>query len=102
LKTENYRFKAKDFYFLLEEQARRCPVSGRELTPDNCMAAHRVPLRKGGVHSLENIYLVTDAVTQIKKQLTDEELLLLCKDIVATLEAKYARLPRSPRERKGV
>ena len=91
MKKETYRFKSKDFYYLLERQRYRCPVSGRELTPENCMAAHRVPIRKGGEHSLENIYLVTDGVTQIKKQLTDTELLELCKDIVRTLGGRSGK-----------
>jgi len=88
---ERYKFKAKDFYRLLDQQKYRCPVSGRELTPENCMAAHKVPIRKGGEHCFENIYLVTDAVTQIKRQLTDDELLELSRDIVKTLGGRNGR-----------
>ncbi|MBL8021327.1 MAG: HNH endonuclease [Leptospirales bacterium] len=91
MKKDAYKFKAKDFYLLLEKQNYRCPISGRELTPENCMAAHKVPIRKGGEHRPENIYLVTDAVNQIKRQLTDDELLELCGDILTTLGGKNAK-----------
>lgn len=99
MKKEPYRFKARDFYQLLEKQKYRCPVSGRELTPENCMAAHKIPLRNGGEHCLENIYLVTDAVTHIKRHLADSELLELCSDIRQTLGGRRAKA-LSPIHRK--
>jgi len=91
MNKDTYKFKAKDFYALLEKQNYICPVSGRQLTPENCMASHKTPIRKGGEHHLENIYLVVDAVTQIKKNLTDEELLNLCRDIVVRLGGKNGK-----------
>lgn len=89
MKQQNYKFKASDFYFLLESQEFRCPLSGRELTPENCTASHIVPVRRGGAHALENIYLIVDSVTQIKRNMLDDELVALCVDIVQNVGVSH-------------
>lgn len=96
-----YKFKAADFYTLLEKQEYRCSLTGRELTPENCIAAHIVPLRRGGVHEPDNIYLIVDEAAQIKRSLMDSELLELCRDILTNLESKDGRkIPKSHRKRE--
>jgi len=86
-----YSFKAKDFYALLEKQNYRCPYSGRELTPANCIAEHRVPLRKRGRHEASNIVLVDNSVGYLKRYLTDEELHQLIDDMAKTIGKRHAR-----------
>lgn len=87
--TKNrYVFRAQDFYRLLEEQDYTCPYSGRELTPNNCVAEHKVPLRRNGKHEASNIVLVDSAVGQLKRHLTDEELYTLVQDLAKTLKGK--------------
>lgn len=83
-----YVFRAQDFYKLLEEQDYKCPYSGRELTPNNCIAEHRVPLRRKGKHEASNIVLVDNAVGYLKRHLTDEELHALVRDISQNLTIK--------------
>jgi len=80
-----WTFKAKDFYALLDRQKYTCPLTGRELRPENTTAAHIVPLRKGGKHEVGNIYLVVNDLLDIKKNLTDEELVTLCYDVLKTI-----------------
>lgn len=87
---ERYIFRATDFYALLEAQKYRCPYSGRELTPANCIAEHRVPLRKSGRHEASNIVLVDNSVGYLKRYLTDEEVHLLIADMAKTLKTKHA------------
>lgn len=84
-----WTFKSRDFYALLEKQQRKCPVTARELTPETTVASHIVPLRKGGKHEVENIYLVNSDLLDIKKNLTDEELASLCYDVLKTIGGKY-------------
>ncbi|MBR32329.1 MAG: hypothetical protein CMN77_13570 [Spirochaetaceae bacterium] len=80
---QDYTFKAKDFYELLERQEERCALTGRQLTPENCTAIHRTPLRRGGTHDLSNICLVVEEIAQLKRSLLDEELYSLCEDLLA-------------------
>ncbi len=75
-------FRAKHFYELLERQDYKCALTGRELTPENTTAEHIVPLRANGEHSFENIYLVDEQVSKIKRYLTEEEVIDLAADII--------------------
>ena len=88
---DRYVFRAKDFYDLLEKQKYRCPYTGRELTPANCIAEHRVPLRKSGKHESGNIILVDSHVGYLKRYLTDAEVLQLAADMAKTLKIKHAK-----------
>jgi hypothetical protein len=83
--SEKYTFKAKDFYRLLEEQKYRCPITGRELTPETTCAEHIVPLRKGEVHELKSIYLVDQMASRLKRHYTEEEILQFAIDVVNAL-----------------
>ncbi|WP_041948258.1 HNH endonuclease [Turneriella parva] len=89
--ANRYIFRARDFYELLEKQHYRCPYTDRELTPTNCIAEHRVPLRKGGKHEGKNIVLVDHQVAYLKRYMTDEEVKQLVADMMKTLKQKGAR-----------
>ncbi|MBU41604.1 MAG: hypothetical protein CMN76_00165 [Spirochaetaceae bacterium] len=80
--NHDYTFKAKDFYELLDGQQERCALTGRQLTPENCTAIHRIPLRRGGTHDLNNICLVVEEIAQLKRSLLDDELYSLCEDLL--------------------
>jgi len=88
---DRYVFRAKDFYALLEKQSYRCPYSGRELTPQNCIAEHRVPLRKAGKHEATNIVLVDNQIGYLKRYLTDAEVFQLMEDMAKTMGAKRGK-----------
>lgn len=87
--TEKFRFRTEHFYQLLDSQQYRCPITGRELTPQNTVAEHRQPLRKGGMHELANIILVDQEVSKLKRYMNDDEVVRLAADIISTLGAKY-------------
>ncbi len=89
MSKKKWTFRAKDFYALLEKQQRKCLITGRELTPETTVASHIVPLRRGGKHEVENIYLLMNDLLDVKKNLTDEELALLCHDVLKTIGGKY-------------
>lgn len=98
---KKYVFRAQDFYYLLEAQKYRCPLTGRELTPENCTAAHRIPLRRGGEHALDNIYLIVEEAAWLKRNLTDQELLDLCVNVVDTIGDQHGlRVSRSKRTQR--
>jgi hypothetical protein len=83
--NENYRFLSKHFYELLQKQEYRCVYSGRELTPTNTHAVHRIPLSQGGKHELKNIVLIDRDIYYLKKQLTPDQLFYLAVDIIKTI-----------------
>ena len=78
-------FKANHFYELLEKTQYKCPYSGRELTPANCVAEHITPLRLQGRHEASNIVLVDHEVAYLKRYLSDDAVLKLAVEIVNTL-----------------
>ena len=105
--SERYTFKSNDFYALLDRQQYRCPLTGRELTPQDTVAEHIVPLKHGGGHEFRNIYLVNEMAAKLKRYYTEEQILQLARDIVNTIGGKYGirvhstRIPRVGDKRKG-
>ena len=88
-RLEKFVFRAHHFYELLEKQEYKCAITGRELTPENTTAEHITPLRSGGKHGLDNIYLVDDKASKIKRYLTEDEVINLASDIIATRGHEY-------------
>lgn len=79
----DFFWKRGDFYHLLEKkQKMRCALSGIELTPQTTVAEHKIPLRRGGKHELENIYLLDENVARLKKGLLDAEFVEIARKIV--------------------
>ncbi len=68
---------------LIERQNYRCAISGRELTPETASLDHKIPLSKGGDHSLANIWIVHVHVNSAKGTMTIEEFVAMCKDVTA-------------------
>ncbi len=85
----NYKFKVSDFRDLLESQEKKCGLTGRELTPENTFAEHILPLGKGGSHSKNNIILVIDMLSKLKRYYTTEEIIDIAYDILAYNGKKY-------------
>jgi len=84
-----YKFKVSDFRDLLEIQKKKCFLSGRELTPENTFAEHILPLGKGGEHSKENIVLVIDMLSKLKRYYTVDEIVELAYDLLAIKGREY-------------
>jgi len=83
-KIDEYTFRSKDFYELLDKQKYKCPVSGRELTPENTTAEHIQPLRLGGNHCKNNIYLIDKDVAKLKRYMDEKTVIKLAADIIQT------------------
>jgi len=79
---KNERIRMHDLREMLNKQNHQCPLTGRELTPDNCSIDHVIPLSKGGSHTKDNAQLVVAEVNHAKGNLTEEEFLQLCRDVV--------------------
>ncbi|WP_061230770.1 HNH endonuclease [Leptospira weilii] len=77
-----YKFKAEDFYRILNQQEKKCMLSGRELTPENTNAEHIIPLRRGGKHEQTNICLVVEELSKLKRYYNEEEIVQLAVDII--------------------
>ncbi|EMK01205.1 MULTISPECIES: HNH endonuclease [Leptospira] len=77
-----YKFKAEDFYQILDRQDYRCILTGRELLPENTNSEHIVPLRKGGNHEFNNICHVVAPLSKLKRYYTEEEIVHLAADII--------------------
>ncbi|HMU84599.1 MAG TPA: HNH endonuclease signature motif containing protein [Leptospiraceae bacterium] len=111
MKLDKYTFKSKDFYGLLEKQKFKCPLTGRDLTPETTTAEHILPLKKGGQHALENIYLIDEMASKLKRQYAEEEIVHFAADILKTIGAEYgfkvtktttvSRLVRTTRSKKS-
>jgi hypothetical protein len=71
---------------LIENQGYRCAMTGRQLTPETASLDHKVPLSRGGVHAIENIWIVHDDVNRAKGTMTAEEFVALCREVVSYQE----------------
>ena len=88
LKSE-YKFKVEDFRELLEKQNKKCYLTGRELTPDTTYAEHIIPLGKGGEHIKENIVLIIDMLSKLKRYYTIEEIIEMAYDLLSNKGSEY-------------
>ncbi|WP_032929062.1 HNH endonuclease [Leptospira santarosai] len=77
-----YKFTAEDFYRILNNQEKKCMLTGRELTPENTNAEHILPLRRGGKHEKNNICLVVEELSKLKRYYDEEEIVRLAADII--------------------
>ena len=71
----------KSLFELLERQGRRCALSGRALTVENCSIDHKQPRCDGGNSESGNIQLVTEQINQAKGSMSNEEFIQLCCDV---------------------
>ena len=85
-KTKNdsvrYRFRAEDFWTLIQGQNYKCALTGRELTPENTEVELRDPyLTKGrGEHS--NLYLVIRPLAHVARYVSEKEIVDLAAEII--------------------
>jgi len=72
---------AKMIMRLVEQQAFRCALSGRELTPETASLDHIVPLSRGGNHELSNLWAVDHQANSAKGTMTVDEFISLCREV---------------------
>lgn len=87
--NHTYKFTAKDFYALLENQKYSCPLTGRELTPATTRAELIIPKERGGLNAFENIYLVDKDAAKVKRSMLEAEIVELAADILKTVGKKH-------------
>ena len=88
MSTTNEIIGILDLRETLDKQNYRCPLTGDQLTPENCMMDHIVPLCRGGSHSKDNARLTTSEVNKAKGGLLDEEFIALCRKVVAHADGR--------------
>lgn len=95
-RRHNRSLTASDLRALWERQGGRCGLTGRPLVagPRALHLDHILPLRRGGGSDLSNLRWVTKDANFAKRDMTDDELLHLCRDIIATLGPKHAEGPK--------
>lgn len=77
------KITGKRLYELLHKQKFMCPLTGRKLTPSNCSVDHIIPLKDGGGHCMENIWVVHSEVNAAKGVMSADRFISLCIDIAA-------------------
>lgn len=73
---------------LVESQGHRCALSGRNLKPETASLDHKLPLSRGGEHCIANAQVVHEQVQRAKGNMTDDEFLALCRDVVVWAKRK--------------
>lgn len=75
----------------LKGQKYKCAISGRPITEMDCEVDHILPSSRGGSDELDNLRLVCPAANRAKTYMTDEELVILCREILKTLGGEHER-----------
>lgn len=73
---------AKDLWSLWKQQRGRCALTGRKLDR-GAHIDHKLPKSRGGTSQLDNLQWLSAYANYLKRHLTNEEFLLLCRDVVA-------------------
>ena len=77
---------------MVKRQHYRCAITGRDLTPETATLDHIVPLSRGGLHKLDNVWVVHRDVNMMKGTLVYDEFVALCRDVVANGQEMKARI----------
>lgn len=79
---EGRAISKRDVLDLLESQAYCCALTGWELTPHTASLDHRLPVSRGGEHTVANAQVLHEDVNRAKGTLTNEEFIKLCRAVV--------------------
>lgn len=82
------RASALDLATLWKHQRGKCALTGRRLNRENAHLDHIIPKTRGGTDAKSNLRWVCDEVNMAKRNLTDEEWLLLCRDVMRWIGAR--------------
>lgn len=88
----------RDVLNLLESHAYCCALTGWELTPHTASLDHRLPVSRGGQHTVANAQVLHEDVNRAKGTLTNEEFIKLCRAVVR--HADRTESPRKPSTNK--
>jgi hypothetical protein len=68
---------------VIEQQGRRCALTGRHLLPDDATLDHNLSVSRGGEHTLSNIQILHRDVNRAKSTMTNDEFIALCCEVAA-------------------
>jgi hypothetical protein len=87
-KTKNdsvrYRFRAEDFWTLIQRQGYKCALTGRELTPENTEVELRDPYLTKGRGEITNLYLVIRPLAHVARYVPERDIIDLAAEIIQT------------------
>ena len=95
-----YKFRAGDFWNLIQGQKYKCALSGRELTPENTEVELRDPAKLEGRGEPENLYLVIRPLAQMARYTDEREIIELAAAIIETRGGEYGYGLKKVRARK--
>lgn len=84
-----YRFRAEDFWTLIQGQGYKCALTGRELTPENTEVELRDPNREKGRGEHANLYLVIRPLAHVARYVPESEIVELAAEIIKARGAEY-------------
>ena len=79
------KLTAHDLWSIAKKQKLICPLTGEKLTTQNISVDHITPLCKGGTNNAFNIQLITRRANAAKNDMTHDELIRFCKNIISRL-----------------
>lgn len=75
------KITAKSLVELIEKQNFRCALSGVELTPDTASIDHKIPISRGGLNDISNLWILEANINRAKNTMTVEEFIQMCRDV---------------------
>jgi|SRR5579864_256540 len=85
----NVALTAKQLARLWHVQKGLCPISGARLNIKNAHLDHILPRSRGGLTTLANLRWVHEFVNRAKWLLSDADLILWCRKVVAYADTKH-------------
>lgn len=86
-KEDNRAATSQELMQLLQQQAYRCALTGKLLTPQTARLDHKCPVSQGGSHDVNNLHWVLETVNTAKGTMKLDEFVGMCIDV-----AKWAQL----------
>lgn len=77
-----FKFTAKDFKELIENQDRKCALTGRKLTALTAEVELREPYKSEGIENLENHYLVDRSISFLARHVKEMDIIDIAAEII--------------------
>jgi len=68
---------------LWKSQRGKCALSGQRLARENAHLDHKLPKRRGGGDSIENLQWLSREVNMAKRDMTDAEFIAMCANVMS-------------------
>lgn len=98
--TTRYKFRAEDFWNLIQGQEYKCALTGRELTPENTEVELRDPAKLDGRGEPDNLYLLIRPLAQMARYTAEREIIELAAAIIETRGGEYGYGLKKSRAKK--